>query len=444
MDELDKHFDKYFNEILRDYLKYPEIFKVISDESSVTLIPDRESELLKKIKIDSKLKNQILHQIKGFLESKNMEVQDIHFYSHGTDIIIKYTPTYLYITEAPLYANIYSYLSDKDLTIFCNLGGAIQKICDNQIFWIELIKNRFPQFYLEMKGGYNWKNIYIGLLAHEEFINDSNNFEQFTLDFERFRQGISKKRNLFYHDHPEYEKYRSYYEKYGRNGYWIKKWMEFQDGHPETVKYLIFNNLVKFGSGRISSVISKMTDITLAKKTLLDYPLSDENFDIIFSNVADENNIELFKLLLQHKNMKSFIDDGYLDEYFNDFIEDSPTLKPALKPEMFELLRTNSRDPRSYEDYLGSTDDTNLELIDYLITKLPDNFLRPRGGLFNFLTDVIIPMGKSNIFERLTKKYSNELTESNMKYLVETAQNAYAEDGDTSILDVLGVEPDDF
>jgi len=399
MDEqLGGYFDEYFNEVLRDYLKYPEIFNVTSSESSVILVPNKESELLKKIKIDPRLKNQLLHQIKEFLESKGINAHDIHFYSHGTDIIIKYTPMYLYITEVSLYSNIYSYLSAEDLTVFCNLGGPIQKICDNPIFWIELIKNRFPQFYLEIKGGYNWKDVYLGLLAYEEFLNAVNNFGQFIIDFQKFKQGIfnsrlKNKSDVFYHDHPEYEKYRSYYEKYGRNGYWNRNWGKFINNHPETEKYLILNNLIKFDLKDIPVVVSKMSNISLVKKILLDYPLFYVDFQLIFYNVVDENNVEVLKLLMNHENMKAMIDDESYLEYFGDRIEDGST----LKPEMFELLRTNSNISHSYENYLRMVSHDNIELIDYLITRLPDEFAQNLSHFADYVITHVIELGRSNV-----------------------------------------------
>src|SRR5665647_470724 len=141
-------FDEYFNRILRDHLKYPETFTLEFTDNRITLNPDQPSNLLNLIKIDPKIKQQLIDLVQSNIKAHN--IQEVYISTHGNDIVfnIVYKSPYNIeeIPEIGIYANIVSAMDLKSLNDWCRTNQKFNKYCQNNQFWIALMKERFSGY----------------------------------------------------------------------------------------------------------------------------------------------------------------------------------------------------------------------------------------------------------------------------------------------------------
>jgi len=400
--DLQKGFEQYFNVFLRNYLKYPETFTVIIGDNTITLIPNQTSQLIQIIKSDPLVKERLISEVTKFLKKYRPEVYDVFFYSHGSDIIIKYD-TIARMSESAgqsldTYASIIAQLpTAEDINVWCRSNKEFEKVCRIPRFWAALIKTRFPDYYKELRGGYNWEQVYKGLLW---YTSHSINIEH--------------KNNIYYNS-----------------------WIQFIGQYPEVVRYLILNDIIIINGTIVYVIMGYSTDIQIIKK-LLDKGYIEERHQLKlgFNNAVKHNNTELVKLYLDYKDdsteltkksIESLISGGLLEE-------------TDLSIEIFQLIVDHFYKDDNSIKFLGNISDYNTKLIDYII----DNNPIDDQDILTYIVD-IIEIGKENIFKKLYDKYESKLSEQNMRDIKEMAENLYIETGDTGILDILGIEPpEDF
>src|SRR5207245_808708 len=83
------------------------------------------------------------------------------------EFIISYNEGIDLLNDIALYANLASTLKLKDLNDFCALNKDYAEKCKDDLFWIELIKQRF-RILPDWKLIDAYKALYIGLLMFEE------------------------------------------------------------------------------------------------------------------------------------------------------------------------------------------------------------------------------------------------------------------------------------
>ncbi len=143
-------------------MKYSEIFQIIPGESRFTLIPNVTSELLNILKNNQSLKNEIFNQLTSRLNS------NVYFSTHGTDIVINLVKLELIQLDIPIYSVILSYADQQEVNKFCNI---YRNVCKSTSFWIELIRNKFPEYYIPGVIAYDWKKLYYDLSWYTYRIN---------------------------------------------------------------------------------------------------------------------------------------------------------------------------------------------------------------------------------------------------------------------------------
>jgi len=424
--DLQKGFDNYFNVFLRGYLKYPETFTVVIQGREIQLFPNQPSQLLSNIKSDQLLKQRLIDEVTKFLSKYISNVYNVSFSSHGTDLLIRYD-TVSYITQSEgqnidTYANIASTLNENQIDDLCRTSPELNKICRTELFWITLIKVRFPQYYVELQGGYNWEKIYKGLLYYDNYLTELDEYER--LNKIRIVQKGSK-RDLF------------------------TMWKNLVINYPETVRYIILNNILIFTRELVSGVFSNSEVIQVIKKLLNEYPITVEQLMEGLINAIEKNNIELMKMYINYDKLS---DEGerikLTNEEINDQIREEELLEfDKLSIEAFELIMDTfykENDNIGFLRYISNKNieflkyisDENKTLIDYIIDKYTIN-KRALMGIF----EDIIHSGKDYMFKKLYDKYKGELTKNDIHYIEEMAFDLYYEIGDENMLDVLGIEP---
>ena len=189
-------YEKYFNKSLRDYLKYPEKFSISISQDKVILTPDQPSQLLKLIYNNNTTKDSVLVSLKNGLKDSNLK--DVYLTTNGTNITINFefkvepffrlgpftidpsntivnrfdTKTvnrYLVDFDINVWAILFSYLDNREFQNLLKSDLKVLNMLKNQTFWIELIRQRFPEYYAPQATGYDWNLLYYDLKMFDDF-----------------------------------------------------------------------------------------------------------------------------------------------------------------------------------------------------------------------------------------------------------------------------------
>ena len=298
--KMEEDFDNYFNFILRDYLKYTEKFiiriHVIVNGGSVSLKSNIPSKLIKILQTDSRIRDQITSQIaksnKDFRDV-SIEIKDNDYITINYTIVepepvrenlgVKNLESIRYL-DIGIYSNIISNLPEEDVNKFCLSDPYFKELCEKSSFWSEMIKQRYPEYYVELKTGhgksYDWKKIYYSLLW---FVREKKAYD--------YRKGIIDRKNDLLIG----------YKTFNFNAYKnanLDFWINLVKKHELLLEYLINNNIIKF------------------EQTVLEYVLSyTENYALI-KNILEKYN--------------SYIDSETLNESFNNHIFNRPIARLFL------------------------------------------------------------------------------------------------------------------
>jgi hypothetical protein len=146
-------------------LKYPEYFKLTVRPGSILLLPDKPSSLLSIIKSNDKIKVQIINQLTTFLQQGIPEINDVHFSSHGTDLILNYSEKYS-PEKLKLFIQAAINLNLEELNYLCDTDATYKIICQIPDYWKELIKQKFNR---DINGNFGYRKLYKGLLLQEKY-----------------------------------------------------------------------------------------------------------------------------------------------------------------------------------------------------------------------------------------------------------------------------------
>lgn len=274
-------FDNYFNHVLRDALGYPEKFQIIIEKSRITLIPDSPSQLLQIIKTNRRIKENILLQITLGLKNS------IYFSTHGTDIIIEIERKKILVNlDTGVYANIMSLLDDKTVNNFCLV---FPDTCKKSDFWSEMLKQRFPQYYLEGVSRYNWEKVYKGLLWYEgELSYKDYIFSKFKIEniTDIYSKQIAPIDGV------------QVYKVVDRI---MSLWLHFIKGFSITLNYLIENKLITLSQSDMLIIISLNGDYDKIKLILDNYGLINYTLNSAFNFYIHRKEIAM--LFLNYKKI---------------------------------------------------------------------------------------------------------------------------------------------
>lgn len=401
MDAFKDLLKKYFNQTLRYHLKYPEVYTFDFDfyNDRIIMHPNQQAKLIDIIKSTPDIKNQLIALVTRNLKTVISSVHDVSFNTNGIDLIIKFNPGRNIIKELPMetYAEIASKLNLEDLYDFCGTNPQITRICRDQKFWSLLIREKFPQYYVESAKGYNWERVYKGLFYYMELIPD--------LQMHKLRlKEQSKKRKILHIELSSSE--------------FAIHWERLYKSHPETVKYLILNNLVDIDDITSTSILLNLPDPDIFKYILERHSLTQDTYNYL---------IEYF---FRNFDIMSILTSGVAKDKGTSLTYDKTKLKKMLinnfnqgSLSMLEHFIFYYDLLDLYNDYKFLIDflDKNLylysgnkELIIFVISKLPDQV--PINKLLEYITENI-QRGKYQLVEILWNKYNQLLSPEDVDYL---------------------------
>ena len=339
---MEQIFDQYFNQILKDNLRYPETFRFQFDTGRITLIPDVSSGLLNLIKSNKDLKYKLLQQIAKVL-SDIYPTGTVDFFTDGNNIIIKYEVTFGDIPgkEIGVLANIASNLSLEELDNLCRTNPGFIKSCRQPSFWITLLKERYPQYYREDVK--NWEEAYKGLVWY---------FEN------------SDKRDKYYFSQ----------RAHLNVGFW--KLMIYD--YYEALKLLIYGDTNKDLQNEILHILKKLTygrDLVIVEYILKNYIISIKDIKILL----------LYSRNISPSIIKLYLDYGGVDNQGNQVKLSKEDVKRiyirykdyyTMNIETFKLLYEyfdGSYEPQHLLNQLVNMNIRTPELINYIVDRLPED-----------------------------------------------------------------------
>jgi hypothetical protein len=335
-------FNHYFNTDLRDTLKYPEKYQIISHNNKIILNPDQEGLLLKYIKSDPKFKESLIKTVASGLSQIYGTSYDVYLSSHGNDIVINYSEQseLLYLPKE-LFEIIFLYATEEDLNTLFRFPE-FQGIYNNNYFWYELIKYNYPKYYIENVKGYNFREVYHGLSFlyrpditledikkypsikdYIEYFYKIPNFLGLYLNF----ANVKKIRNMLYGEgaHITLEERRLILSltKSKIDRLFLNVMQLLMDKYPEAFRYLIQNDLLKgsyidLDNNKLKWILI-FDDPKLINKLPLKYNTTQELFDTLLVKGIKSNIFDyLFKLIKPYPMV-----DDYLNLFKHDNIRES-------------------------------------------------------------------------------------------------------------------------
>ena len=403
----------YFNNTLRESLKYPETYSVNFDynTSRLTLIPSsRNAELINLIKVVYDLKNKIEQTILQAFLNKNPNITNINLYIIDNNIIITIiqNDTLFSLPEEVILAKLVSEYDVEKLGDVCRINVNFSKACKSDLFWWEIIKLKFPTYYKE-KRYYNYDP--------KELIKGLDYFN----------------RNIHINISNINPKYTSYHILYGG----ILYTDILYNNYYQTFKYLILENLwldmdIIFIVDTIINIgksINFDNDLEIIKFLFKKDPISTK--DIVNNMVTSIYGLKLLKELnnlLSSEGKNRILTDEYLQEILNEELSSN---HGSNNPEYYEfvssMLNRPKTDQRYLEDYINSDIDLG-KLQKYILSKISTNI--DKDLLIQTALD-ILHRGIELTFVRFYKYFIKRWTNEDIKIFKDIVDRDFRYDDDT-------------
>jgi len=425
MEQYKRDVIEYFNDTLRSRLRYPEIFNIEFYMDRIILKPINKTKkpaynlyvntpmlhdygsgtLLQRLR-DVSIKNHILEEVSKYVQTVIPNAYDFGFYSDGTNLTIKFNTKEGVLEEKlpPLgfvepYARMAANFSEEeDLNNFCRSTPDINKLCKDGNFWGEMIRIRFPQYYLPLTKGYNREKLYRGLLYYEKksrpYINTNN--KKVGNSYDRFWTLLSN------------------------------FWEDFTLKHPETLKYLLFNNLIKINEDDTNFII-RFLDSNDLLEFIKKYPLSYDILNLIVNDMF--HNIKFMEKLFattikdSQGNILEIEEDDLKEIFYYALNQDEYIYSLEEFKFWYEYL-DGSYSLDSLIDFLNKVYDVNTHTLNYILSKLPDKI--NIGQLMIYLKDLIGAI-RPMAFKGVYNKYKHLLIDEDIDELREEI-NAHDDD----------------
>ena len=176
----------YFNTLLKNSLNYGETYSIIFDYDNLrlTLTPSlQNADLIKQIiledinniKYNSKIKHKIEQSLLRVFENINSDISNINLYIIKNKIIltISQSDKLFCFPEEIILAKLLSEYDINKLNDLCRINKNFYKASRSDLFWWEIIKCKFPEYYKDKTNySYNPRELIKGLSFYDKKINN--------------------------------------------------------------------------------------------------------------------------------------------------------------------------------------------------------------------------------------------------------------------------------
>ena len=171
-DKLKLSFGNYFNNILRESLKYEDNFdvKVDLDSRQITLTSYGNSQLIQMLITDKKLKDKLESELLYAFQKNNPNVGYIEMrIINQNEITIEWGFSIKSFQDLEYFSNLALNLTVNELKNLCVLNRDLERICKDKNFWIRLFNNKFGEIPDYVPKDINYRKFYIDILSFIEF-----------------------------------------------------------------------------------------------------------------------------------------------------------------------------------------------------------------------------------------------------------------------------------
>ena len=416
-----KAIDNYFNNVLRNTLKYPERYNITFDVSKdrIILKSNQTSELIKRLLDDErsgrmdkdKLRSKIEQSLLGGFRNKNPNILNVNLYiSSNNEIIItfSYGEGPLNLSEIGILSKLVVEYDDDKILELCFINKNMMKACQDPAFWWELIRLKYPQYYkINKEINYNPRKIFKGLRS---FINMINSLADSTVSFRLVRNKL----------------------------YYITLIENFMGNNYETFKYMILESLWKINyinGGYMSTILSNVSfddDWEKIIKTII----NNYSYNILRSYIMDlitfdaelgiQRSIKLNEFLI-HEGGKALSIEEILDILVDINQDDDEKLPDS--PDLYKYLISKVKGTDYLDEFVSSNPNKD-KIGDYILSQIPEDI--DIGLIFDALLE-LIQMGFYGQFEKLYNKFKRKLSIDSRQYLIDEVKRLEDSDEDNYI-----------
>jgi hypothetical protein len=367
------------------------------------------------IKIDKLFKASLMSSLIPVFRDKFI-FDDLYLSSRGFDIVINLITRKITDLDVGIYSTIFSYLNQdeflgiKEMVVF-------KSIFESPVIWTELIRQKFIKYYLSDIKGYNWKDVFMGLLWYDQEISGSTNKDLPGSYDQEVSDLLNITSNLLVQ---ELTDKNDYYDVY----------MGLSRDYPETKRYLIMNDLINIVPDYIDALIFH-SDLDLVKHLLKDHTFNHVTIvDALYLSL-DGKHPDVLEYLLNYgyEDENEYVDSDNedseqdMDLVIEELIErltDERSAFSALTLSEFKVLE-NRINPKGDDidrlisfalDFRELSEDT----LNYIKSRLPET-IGSFGAMIHLLQT--INYVKIQMFELLYNKYKQDLTDKNIKELID-------------------------
>jgi len=398
----------YFNNSLRQSLKYPETYTVSFDynASRLTLIPSsRNAELINQIKVLSGLKNKIELTLLQAFQNKNPDITNVNFYIIDNNIVLTMTQSdkLFALPEEVILAKLASEYDISELGDVCRINSNFAKACRSDIFWWEIIRLKFPQYYKE-KRNYNYdpRELIKGLDYFKKISETSSNII--------YPDTIIKRIDKLYLDYYQTFKYLLL----------ENIWIEYN------IKNVIIGTIVEIGKS-----INFDSDLEILKTFLKNESLNEHiilKMDGMYITVYGLKLADVLDKWLFSEGKDQILKNVDFEEILDMDIQDN---HGSNNPEYYEYLSFKLNHPETDERYLldySLSDMDHDKLQDYMLSKTShkvDKDLLIQTGI------AILNRGDQPTFERFYKYFIRRWTNDDINTFKSVVDRVFGHDHET-------------
>ena len=437
--------NKYFNNILKAYLKFPETYSIsfYPNINRITLQSNSESKLIELINKDKKIKASIEQALLSGFKNKNDNILNVNLYNFKpNEIVITYTygEVPLKLAEIGILAKLVAEHETININEICTINPTFAKACKDELFWWEIIKNKYPKYYKEKRSYiHNPKEILRGLDAYEKMINSKRESHRLTV------RGVYKKqfpkdiKHLFI-------KFLSTVRYLILENVWIlseddiiKIFSINISISKEILKYIISNYKFKRGiilklfvdlKKRQESELLFQNDMEILRLIIKNYDLHEDHILylrelLLFGGSFDERVIDETERLLKLQGKKLFSKTS-LENMLDSLIGPAGDVIVIDNVDVYKWLIKKlglENNIRNYLKDLSALNPKNLKIAEYILSQLSTDVEVDIDQIYNILKILIDTRDSTKMFEIIYIKFSHLLTKEDKDDLIETAES---------------------